>query len=228
MQLTSSVAAIVGLASLLHLPEFKEIRDNLKRKLKAGRIHPIPWLHQRPPKYNPSAPDPDTATSPRAAFCAGTTFVLINGTWVPCPEGDIIIDGGYTNPSAPDPINEHDLEGWERKWLLLHILVHEKWHDHLFNQALDHLHEITKGWDSLPEKQKQTMIKAMIKKTFNDEGHKPVFERQVDVLWLDWEMLRRQMKGLPEGNDKEDIKKKMKWIEDQVKDVEKHTAEEWP
>jgi hypothetical protein len=210
-----------------YIQKFKDVRDNLRRKLRApSGIHPIPRLKDKTTgaKYSPTDPNKPNfnPSNPRAAFCVRDTFVLINGAWVACPEGDIIIDGGISDPRRGQAIDETTNEGWEQKWTLLHILVHEKWHERIFDEAIDELHKAL-GWSSLPQKAKETREAATIAKALDEKSHQNVLTAQEDVLWIEWDILRRRLKNLEvETEEYNNVKRKMKWIEDQIKNIEAH------
>lgn len=213
--------------------DYKAALANLKAKFKGGRIHPIPGLNDpKPPKYLLGDPSTEAgrAGHPRAAYGVPGTYVLIENQWVPCPEGDILIDKKYTDPGQGKPIDETTEQGWKDKWRLLHILVHEKWHERMITEQVEFLKDLNKGsWKMQPESEKKRKIKEAKEQGASAEAHPEVYKAQKRLLFLKWEMLRRQKELLEKAipRDKEAIQrieKQLKWLLDEVTDAESSLA----
>jgi hypothetical protein len=210
------------------IPADKEVLQNLKNKLAKGGIHPIPGLSDKDKDhYSPGEPNDTNVTKghPRAAFCIQGTQVLVNNKWIPCPDHDIVIDPKFTEPHAGQPIDETSLEGWKEKWTLLHILVHEKWHERIVDEKIKEAKELP-GFKRLSKKEKKNKIDGAIKKAIEGDNHQKVYKEQQNILWLEWEILRRKKEDLEKNHpdEKDAIKKiqeKMDWLKGQADGLDK-------
>ncbi|HEY6146816.1 MAG TPA: hypothetical protein VIZ69_03930, partial [Thermoanaerobaculia bacterium] len=210
-------------AAFADVDDYKAVLANLRRKLAGKNLHSIPGLSEKtPPKYSLGDPN-DKGTKPghpRAAYCMGHTFVKIGDAWVPCPERDIIVDKPILDPPGAhgQPIDETTEQGWKDKWTLLHVLVHEKWHERMSDEQTKLAREDNKK-PGRTEAQKKQNLEEAEKKGASPEVHEEVYEAQKKVLYLKWEVLRRRLKTAAAA-DKKKIEAQMKWILDEVGDLE--------
>jgi len=203
--------------------DYKAVLANLKKKLAGKNLHSIPGLSEKtPPKYSLGDPNEKGVKPghPRAAYCIAHTFVKIGGAWVPCPERDIIVDKPILDPPGENgqPIDETTDQGWKDKWTLLHVLVHEKWHERMSDEQTKLAVDDNKK-PGRTEAQKKQNLEEADKKSGSPEVHEEVYEAQKKVLYLKWEVLRRRLKTAAAA-DKKKIEAQMKWILDEVDRLE--------
>jgi len=210
-------------AAFADVDDYKAVLANLKNKLAGKNLHSIPGLSEKtPPKYSLGDPN-EKGTKPghpRAAYCVPHTFVKIGDAWVPCPERDIIVDKPILDPPGAhgQPIDETTDQGWKDKWTLLHVLVHEKWHERMMDEQARLAREDNQK-PGRTEAQKKLNLEEAEKKGASPEAHEEVYEAQKKVLYLKWEVLRRRSKTAAAA-DKKKIEAQMKWILDEVDRLE--------
>ena len=198
--------------------QYRQVLTNLQAKFQGNHIHSIPGLHTAPPKYmvgDPKNPDDvKKALHPNAAFCVPGTYIKIGTDWVPCPEGDIVIDSSHTDPGNGTAIDEGiappqlkqgqkpppGQHGWAEKWQLLHILVHEKWHERMIAEELklteDNINKAkgtTGQGPGINATTADNMRKAARTNGADGEHHKQVYMAQKAVLYLEYESLTQDL-----------------------------------
>ncbi|HYK41455.1 MAG TPA: hypothetical protein VE007_03635, partial [Thermoanaerobaculia bacterium] len=180
-------------AAFADVDDYKAVLANLKHKLAGKNLHSIPGLSEKTPaKYSLGDPN-EKGTKPghpRAAYCVPHTFVKIGDAWVPCPERDIIVDKPIVDPPGAhgQPIDEATDQGWKDKWTLLHVLVHEKWHERMMDEQAKLAREDNQK-PGRTEAQKKLQLEEAEKKAAAPEAHAEVYEAQKKVLYLKWEIL---------------------------------------
>ncbi len=218
---------------------YKEVLANLKRKLQGKNIHGVPGLNDPKPRKKYVVGDPNTQkpSNPRAAYCVQGTQVWDGTKWVPCPSGDILIDSKFTNPPENNgqAIDENTDAGWKQKWTLLHILVHEKWHERMINEQIELVKEANKGtWPTLPDDQKKKKTDLAQANGTAPEKHVEVYEAQKNILRLKRRVLEDKKKQLqkatpPDKTAIQRVEKQIDWLKKEVTALEdsmKHATTE--
>lgn len=202
----------------VEVAQYRQVLTNLQAKFQGHNIHSIPGLNSAPPKYMVGDPnnadDVKKALHPNAAFCVPGTYIKMGTTWVPCPEGDIVIDSSHTDPGNGAAIDESigppqlkqgqqpppGQHGWAEKWQLLHILVHEKWHERMIAEQLklteDDINKAkgkTGQGPGIDPKAADQMRQVARTNGADGEHHKQVYMAQKAVLYLEYESLKQDL-----------------------------------
>jgi hypothetical protein len=193
---------------------YGKVLDNLISKLKGDNIHSIKDLNDKPSRYKESPEAPPS--HPRAAFCIEGTSVLVGNQEIPCKPGDIIIDSKFINPPGNNgKIDESTPAGWIQKWTLLHMLVHEKWHERMINEQKD---ELMKRWGGWSKDRKDANLKEAIERGTTPERHAEVYEAQKNILRLKLAALKAEKKKCEDATPQDGaciarVDKQIEWIE---------------
>lgn len=209
------------------LAEHGDVLTNLRDKLARGRIRSVPGLRTGTPARYRHGND---ARSPRAAYCDDQTFVRDGDQWVPCTPGDIIVDhdeleptpGQPIDPTTPRPAAGGQRWGWTLKWALLHILVHEKFHEIMVNRQVQ---EELKRHAGEPEAQRQLHLELARRNAATPERHAEVYEGQKRLLRLYGALLRRQRQDAararpPDRDRVRQLDDQIQWIRDEIRNLE--------
>lgn len=213
-------------AAKKELDKLDEVRRNLEAKLAGGNIHSVPGLKRGQPKKYKHNGDP--LGSPTAAYCDDQTSIRNGKNWVPCPDGDIIVDSGTIDPGHGQAIDEGIADGWKLKWTLLHVLVHEKMHELMINEQLARL-RAREDWDGRSDEQKKAAIEKAKEEGSTPGVHQQVYEWQKNALRWERRVLEAQLDALskqkpPNHADMNKLKAKINWLKAQVSDLEEKMA----
>jgi hypothetical protein len=214
----------------VEVAQYRAVLTNLQGKFQGNHIHSIPGLNKAPGKYIVGDPtkqdDVNKALHPNAAFCVPNTFIKIGTDWVPCPEGDIVIDSSHTDPGSGTAIDESiappqlkqgqkpppGQHGWAEKWQLLHILVHEKWHERMIaeevkltNEKIETAKGKTGQGPGISDTTAETMRNAARANGADGEHHKQVYMAQKAVLYLEYKSLQQDLAA--KNNDLKTLQK---------------------
>ena len=215
--------------------KLEAIKNNIEHKL-PNEIKSVPGLQDEPPKkYRHNG----NASSPKAAYCGDGKTEIRNadGTWTHCSEGTIIVDDGILDPGNGQPINENTFTGWQTKWDLAHVLVHEKYHEKVINDEIQRLHE--RGWwNHLPQSEKERHTQNAITRSTTAEKHVEVYQEQKNFLKIykntlihDLKELKDQERDLKRQQAPQveidqvkqqivDLKNKIKWLKERHSQLE--------
>jgi hypothetical protein len=209
---------------------YKEVLANLKRKLQGRNLHGVNGLSDPNPQKKYVVGDPKTVapSSPRAAFCVEGTKIWDGTAWVPCTPGDIVVDSKFTDPPENNgqPIDETTEAGWKQKWTLLHILVHEKWHERMINEQIELVKEVNKGsWATQSEEQKKKKLDIAEANGTTPEKHVEVYEAQKAILRLKQAVLEVEKTQLTHATPRVNVaiqrnEKQIEWIKKTWHDLE--------
>ena len=116
------------------------------------------------------------------------------------------------------PIDETTDAGWKDKWKLLHVLVHEKWHERMIDEQVRLAREENQR-PGRTDAQKKKNLEHAEEQGASPEKHQEVYEAQKRILYLKWEVLNRQRKTAPAAGQKK-IDAEMKWLLQEVDRLE--------
>ena len=141
---------------------------------------------------------------------------IFGGQEIPCLPGDIIIDSKFINPPGNDgKIDESTPAGWIQKWTLLHMLVHEKWHERMIKEQTD---ELEKRWGGWSKDRKEANLKEAIERGTTPERHAEVYEAQKNILRLKLAALKAEKKRCEDATPQDAkciarVNGQIEWIE---------------
>jgi DNA-binding transcriptional regulator GbsR (MarR family) len=220
------------------IAEYVPIRANIESKL-GDEIKSVPELDDgNPPRYRHG----EHNGSPKGAYCGDNQSQIRNddGTWVPCPQGIIILDSDLLDPGNGTPIDESTTEGWQDKWELADIIVHEKYHEKFIDREVQTLQERA-WWNNLTPEQKEQRIQEAIERATTARKHAGVFMAQKDFVSMHKELLEEQKDELKDekkdlqserrtlqrsdGNDVRinEINQRLEEIEQRLEDIDDQT-----
>jgi hypothetical protein len=208
---------------------YRQVADNLQRKLDGNHIHPVDGLdndHEK--RYVEGEPNGKNGSATHAAYCVTGTHVKIGNDWVVCPDGDIVIDTGYIDPPVNNrqPIDESTDVGFQQKWFLLHSLVHEKWHERMILEQTALTREENKRvWDHLSEDQKKERLATALANATTPEKHVEVYIAQKNILRLELAVLKARRAALIHAGSKDQpaldqTEKRITYINGQIAKLE--------
>jgi hypothetical protein len=216
---------------------YEGIVQNIEHKLANDQIKSVPDLDDdNNKKYRHDGQE----SSPKAAYCGdGKTQVKdSNGNWVDCPQGTILIDKKILDPTNGTPIDESTQDGWQKKWDLAHVLVHEKAHEIMIREQIAELQK-QRWWGELPESEKNKRIAIATEHATTAEKHAQVYLVQKNLLKAYKEALKNEKKQLSDQKkalknnaaNRQQIQQlesqisaidmKIKWLDDTWKDLQR-------
>ena len=166
------------------IKHYEHVLQNLSDKFTAGKIKSVQGLDAGDPvRYRHG----DDESSPRAAYCDDQTFVRSGSEWVPCADGDILIDTAEVNPTpgtpidprTPKPADKDERWGWALKWTLLHILVHEKHHEIMIQRQVAEENSRHAGE---PDSQRRLHLQLARRNAATPQRHAEVYQGQIRLL----------------------------------------------
>lgn len=174
--------------------QYLDIVQNIEHKLANGQIKSVQDLDDdKNKKYRHDGQE----SSPKAAYCGdGKTQVKdANGNWVDCPQGTILVDKKIIDPTNGIAIDESTQDGWQKKWNLAHVLVHEKAHEIMIREQIAELQK-QRWWNELPESEKNKRIAIATEHATTAEKHAQVYLVQKNLLKAYKEALKAEKKQL--------------------------------
>ena len=150
------------------ISEYTPIRANIESKL-VDEIKSVPGMaDDSPPRYRHG----EHTGTPAGAYCGDDQAQVRNddGTWTPCPQGTIILDTDLLDPGHGTPIDESTTEGWQDKWELADIIVHEKYHEKFIDREIQTL-QGRAWWNNLTPEQKEQRIQEAIERATTARMH---------------------------------------------------------
>lgn len=194
---------------------------NLEGKFAAGSIKSVQGLDDDAlNKYRHGT----ERGSPKAAYCDDITYIKNGSGEDRCARGDIIVDAGILDPGAGTPIDPSTQDGWQKKWTLAHILVHEKFHEIMLNAQIN-ISKSRPGWGAKTPAQQEQELQRAEQRAASAESHAEVYTWQKNLLRILQKALEQDLKDLKKNAAANqdaiaDVNAKIGWIKKELTRLE--------